>query len=140
MPWNRGCPCSAPCGTWNASPTTRRTLPRTWYTSSKGRSFAIARTPCRTNVAASFQLAARKEIGSLQRADTTLTGSSARIIENGKWKLAAALRKPMPSEVFRRRNLPHWDVPGAAYFLTTCLHGSIPAEGRLDIQRYLEKL
>jgi type I restriction enzyme R subunit len=39
-------------------------------------------------------------------------------------------------EVIRRRNLPHWDVPGAAYFVTACLEGSIPARGLLDLARY----
>jgi len=31
--------------------------------------------------------------------------------------------------LFRRRNLPHWDVPGGTYFLTFCLAGSLPASG-----------
>ena len=44
------------------------------------------------------------------------------------------------TEVFRRRRLPHWDVPGAIYFVTTCLHGSIPAQGLLAVQRYREEL
>jgi putative transposase len=44
------------------------------------------------------------------------------------------------SDVIRRRNLPHWDVPGAAYFVTTCLEGSIPAQGRLDIRGYRDEL
>jgi putative transposase len=35
----------------------------------------------------------------------------------------------------RRRRLPHWDLPGATYFVTTCLAGSIPAEGLLDLSR-----
>jgi type I restriction enzyme R subunit len=39
-------------------------------------------------------------------------------------------------ELFRRRHLPHWDVPGATYFITTCLWGSIPAQGLLDLERY----
>ena len=34
------------------------------------------------------------------------------------------------SEIIRRRNLPHWDVPTAAYFVTVCLDDSIPARGR----------
>ncbi len=38
--------------------------------------------------------------------------------------------------LLRRRNLPHWDVPGATYFVTACLEGSIPATGRLDIARF----
>jgi len=36
-------------------------------------------------------------------------------------------------EMFRRRRLPHWDVPGATYFITSCLEGSIPAQGLLDL-------
>ena len=39
-------------------------------------------------------------------------------------------------DIFRRRDLPHWDVPGATYFVTSCLEGSIPARGLLDIQQY----
>ena len=39
-------------------------------------------------------------------------------------------------ERFRRRDLPHWDMPGATYFVTACLAGSIPAQGLLDIQTY----
>ncbi len=35
---------------------------------------------------------------------------------------------------FRKRRLPHWDLPGAMYFVTTCLAGSIPAEGLLDVR------
>ena len=42
----------------------------------------------------------------------------------------------MDREIVRRRHLPHWDVPGAAYFVTTCLDGSIPARGLLEIARY----
>ena len=41
----------------------------------------------------------------------------------------------MPDETperFRRRDLPHWDVHGATYFVTCCLAGSIPALGRLS--------
>lgn len=37
-------------------------------------------------------------------------------------------------EMFRRRHLPHWDQPGATYFITSCLEGSIPAQGLLDIR------
>jgi putative transposase len=37
--------------------------------------------------------------------------------------------------VIRRRRLPHWDLPGATYFVTTCLDGSIPAEGLLRLSR-----
>jgi type I restriction enzyme R subunit len=44
------------------------------------------------------------------------------------------------TEKIRRRRLPHWDVAGAPYFLTTCLEGSIPAQGVLDISRYRTSL
>jgi REP-associated tyrosine transposase len=40
------------------------------------------------------------------------------------------------SELIRRRALPHWDVPHAAYFVTSCLEGSIPARGLLDVENY----
>ena len=43
-------------------------------------------------------------------------------------------------ESLRRRRLPHWDVPDAAYFITTCLSGSIPAQGLLDLERYRAEL
>ena len=43
-------------------------------------------------------------------------------------------------EMFRHRDLPHWDVPGAAYFITSCLEGSIPAQGLLDIRRHQNQL
>jgi REP element-mobilizing transposase RayT len=46
----------------------------------------------------------------------------------------------MEKELFRRRNLPHWDVPHSAYFVTSCLEGSIPAEGWLDVQSYRAQL
>ena len=39
----------------------------------------------------------------------------------------------------RRRRLPHWDLPGATYFITTCLEGSIPAQGLLDLERLRAK-
>src|ERR1700728_3113645 len=42
----------------------------------------------------------------------------------------------MPSELFRRRHLPHWDVSGATYFVTACLEESIPAQGLLEIADY----
>jgi putative transposase len=45
-----------------------------------------------------------------------------------------------PKTIVRRRRLPHWDVPGAIYFVTTCLEGSIPAQGLLDLERYKAKL
>lgn len=38
--------------------------------------------------------------------------------------------------LFRRRHLPHWDVPGATYFVTSCLEGSIPAQGVLENKQY----
>ena len=48
-------------------------------------------------------------------------------------------------EQFRRRRLPHWDVPGATYFVTACfvtacLDGSIPARGLLEIAEYRQSL
>jgi REP-associated tyrosine transposase len=42
--------------------------------------------------------------------------------------------------VYRRRRLPHWDVEGGAYFVTTCLKGSIPAQGLVELDRYRDKL
>ena len=42
--------------------------------------------------------------------------------------------------LFRRRDLPHWDIPGATYFVTSCLEGSMPARGVLDLARYREEL
>src|SRR5262245_53901559 len=38
--------------------------------------------------------------------------------------------------IFRRRHLPHWDVPGATYFVTACLEGSIPAQGLRDLDEF----
>jgi putative DNA methylase len=32
-------------------------------------------------------------------------------------------------ERYRRRQLPHWDLPGATYFITCCLAGSLQARG-----------
>lgn len=46
----------------------------------------------------------------------------------------------MPCELIRHRQLPHWDVPDAAYFITACLEGSIPAQGLLDLERYRAEL
>lgn len=43
-------------------------------------------------------------------------------------------------EHFSRRRLPHWDRADAAFFVTTCLEGSIPASGFLDIDRYRTSL
>src|SRR5205823_6055893 len=45
-----------------------------------------------------------------------------------------------PSQMIRRRNLPHWDVADAPCFLTTCLEGSIPAQGLLDIRQFRDEL
>jgi putative transposase len=57
------------------------------------------------------------------------------------WNLAATLEEvAMNHELVRRRDLPHWDVPDAAYFVTTCLEGSIPAQGLLDIARFRRDL
>jgi type I restriction enzyme R subunit len=44
------------------------------------------------------------------------------------------------TELIRRRDLPHWDVPGATYFVTACLEGSIPAQGLLDLDGYRAEL
>jgi len=44
------------------------------------------------------------------------------------------------ADLFRRRNLPHWDRPDAVYFVTSCLEGSIPASGLLEIYRLREEL
>jgi type I restriction enzyme R subunit len=46
----------------------------------------------------------------------------------------------MELERIRRRDLPHWDVPGAAYFVTACLEGSIPAQGLLELGGYRAEL
>jgi len=40
----------------------------------------------------------------------------------------------------RRRKLPHWDIPGASYFITACLEGSIPARGLLKLKNYEAEL
>jgi len=42
--------------------------------------------------------------------------------------------------LFRRRRLPHWDLPGATYFVTTCLARSIPAQGLADLAEYRARL
>ncbi len=44
------------------------------------------------------------------------------------------------TEIFRRRHLPHWDVPGAIYFVTACLDGSIPATGLRMVEEYRRQL
>jgi putative transposase len=46
----------------------------------------------------------------------------------------------MSGDLFRRRNLPHWDVPGATYFVTSCLAGSLPAAGLAELRRYQDEL
>jgi REP element-mobilizing transposase RayT len=43
-------------------------------------------------------------------------------------------------EVFRRRRLPHLDLTGAVYFVTSCLHSSIPAQGLLEVRCLRRKL
>ncbi|HVC99358.1 MAG TPA: hypothetical protein VND64_37175, partial [Pirellulales bacterium] len=40
----------------------------------------------------------------------------------------------------RKRRLPHWDQPGATYFVTSCLAGSIPAQGLVDIEKFRRDL
>ncbi|SMP43540.1 hypothetical protein SAMN06265222_101953 [Neorhodopirellula lusitana] len=42
--------------------------------------------------------------------------------------------------IFRRRNLPHWDVPGHPVFITGCLRGSLSAVGLKQIDNYREEL
>jgi hypothetical protein len=42
--------------------------------------------------------------------------------------------------VFRRRPLPHWDVAGATYFVTSCLADSIPARGLSDLRGFRAEL
>ena len=42
--------------------------------------------------------------------------------------------------IFRRRHLPHWDVPDATYFVTVCLKGSIPAAGYRELEEYRREL
>src|SRR3569623_2013529 len=49
------------------------------------------------------------------------------------WRAPIPSRPMILSEAISRRHLPHWDVPGAAYFVTSSLEGSIPARGRLDL-------
>ena len=46
----------------------------------------------------------------------------------------------MDRERIRRRHLPHWDMPDAPYFVTTCLQGSIHARGLLELARYRAEL
>ena len=42
--------------------------------------------------------------------------------------------------LFRRRNLPHWDVEDKPSFITACLEGSIPALGLRRIRNYRAEL
>lgn len=42
--------------------------------------------------------------------------------------------------LIRRRRLPHWDVEDGTYFVTTCLAGSIPARGLVELYRYRDEL
>ncbi len=42
--------------------------------------------------------------------------------------------------VFRRRNLPHWDMPGYPVFITGCLQDSISQAGMKQIEDYREQL
>ncbi len=46
----------------------------------------------------------------------------------------------MLNGLLRRRRLPHWDVEDGTYFVTTCLDGSIPAQGLVELYRYREEL
>jgi putative transposase len=46
----------------------------------------------------------------------------------------------MSGQLFRRRNLPHWDMPGATYFVTSCLAGSLPADGLAELRQYQDDL
>ena len=45
-----------------------------------------------------------------------------------------------PEGVFRRRQLPHWDVEGKPIFITACLNGSISAAGLARIREYRDEL
>ena len=42
--------------------------------------------------------------------------------------------------LFRKRKLPHWDVPGTTYFVTSCLAESLPAVGLLELAQYSRSL
>jgi putative transposase len=42
--------------------------------------------------------------------------------------------------IFRRRHLPHWDVEGHPFFITGCLHGSLPAAGLKRFRQYQDEL
>lgn len=45
-----------------------------------------------------------------------------------------------PEGIFRRRDLPHWDVEGKPFFVTACLDGSISAAGMNRIRQYRREL
>jgi len=42
--------------------------------------------------------------------------------------------------IFRRRQLPHWDVPGQPVFITACLEGSISSAGLERIRKHRHDL
>lgn len=42
--------------------------------------------------------------------------------------------------LFRRRRLPHWDIVDGTYFVTSCLAGSIPARGLVELRQYKKHL
>lgn len=42
--------------------------------------------------------------------------------------------------LFRRRNLPHWDVEGSPTFITGCLHGSLSHAGMAELTKYRHEL
>lgn len=42
--------------------------------------------------------------------------------------------------IFRRRNLPHWDVEGRPVFITGCLQGSISHAGMMQIDAFRNQL
>jgi type I restriction enzyme R subunit len=50
------------------------------------------------------------------------------------------LREVIMRGKFRRRQLPHWDIPGATYFITACLNKSLPAQGVVDLRNLEDRL
>jgi len=42
-------------------------------------------------------------------------------------------------EVFRHRHLPHWDLPGATYFVTACLQDSVTSEENAGMRAHPER-
>ncbi len=42
--------------------------------------------------------------------------------------------------IFRRRQLPHWDVEGKPVFITACLDGSLSASGLTRLRHYRDEL